>query len=125
MMITNNEKKWRDVGRVIFGCGLVKGKVHEMVETRMTTAKVVGQGKNEKMIHNPSYLLPADGLDEVIEARLVDGQFVAVPGVNLLLGEIDHRHLDAGGSVRNYCHGGATDVPGTHAANFQVIRLCR
>lgn len=45
-----------------------------------------------------------------LQARLVDGELVGVPGLDLLHGNVNHRHADARAVLGNDSHGGATDI---------------
>jgi hypothetical protein len=46
----------------------------------------------------------------LLQARLVDGELVRVPGLDLLHGNVHHRHADARAVLGNDSHGGATDI---------------
>ena len=52
-----------------------------------------------------------------LEARLVDGEVVAVPRVDAGLAQVHHRHADVRALERNHRHGGAADIAGADAAD--------
>ena len=60
-------------------------------------------------------------LDDGLEARLVDGQLVRVPRVDLRLREVDDRHEHARAHLRDHRHRRPADVPGAHAADLRVV----
>lgn len=46
----------------------------------------------------------------LLQARLIDGELVRVPGLDLLHGNVHHRYADARAILGNDSHGGATDI---------------
>ena len=83
--------------------------------------RVEEEGSHQHLFHGVANVLATDGLDEVVEARLVDGQVVAVPRVDLLFRKVHHRHLNAGRLERNDGHRRPADVASTHAADLDVV----
>mmetsp|Transcript_10884 Transcript_10884/g.21739 ORF Transcript_10884/g.21739 Transcript_10884/m.21739 type:complete len:484 (+) Transcript_10884:310-1761(+) len=61
-------------------------------------------------------VLVARLLHHRVEARLVDREVIAIPSVNLLLGEVQHRHLDVGTVVCDDRHRRSSDIACTKAA---------
>ncbi len=62
--------------------------------------------------------------DDVVQARLVDGKFVGIPGVNPLLVEIHDLHPNVGTLGGNHGHGRTADVACADAADLDCKIGC-
>ncbi|BAS84779.1 Os03g0425450, partial [Oryza sativa Japonica Group] len=64
---------------------------------------------------------PAAAAHDVVEARLVDRERVAVPGVDAGGGDVDDDHLDVGALEGDDRHGRAADIAGSEAADLHHL----
>uniref|UniRef100_A0A0E0BS67 Uncharacterized protein n=1 Tax=Oryza glumipatula TaxID=40148 RepID=A0A0E0BS67_9ORYZ len=66
--------------------------------------------------------VPASALlHDLIEARLVDRELFAVPGINARLGNVNNHHLDCWAFEGNDGHGWAADIASSNAADLHHL----